>query len=195
MKKISKMLALATILLLTVGITTAGYVSFLSNESKVEAAINAPPLVMELWDTDSWRECAEIPMDIGSLYGTDSVNTQFKVTKLADSEADNTDIQIAGTFHAELTCDMDGDGDTDDIDTKELDKVVIDFQNFDGSHVGTITWEYGETNDFGITDDGKILTVYYPIEIMYKQAGYKGTITITFDQYAMGEYSLTMVIL
>lgn len=181
-------------LVILASVASGAYILFLSNESNATASVEAPPLKMELYD-EGWRECTGTPLDLGAMYGTDIAEIDFKVTKLAHSESENTETQIEGDFTAKLTCDINDDGNPDAIDKKELDKVEIDFENWDGTHAETITWEYGETNDFTITDNGKSLTVSIPTTLMYKQSGYRGTITITFDQYAYGEYSLSMQII
>lgn len=197
MKKITTILAVVAIVA-TAGIGMGATLTYLSNPSMVSTEVQGPPINLELWDDGQWRPCEGTALDLGDIYGTDSVSWQFKATKLAHSEPDNTEVQLTGTLRTEMTCDGDLDGDIDEIDIAELDEVTIHFENFDGSHSEDLTWTRdgdGSNDDFEIVDEGKTLSVKYDTIMLYQQQGYKGKVTVTFNQYAVGDYEVTMQIL
>jgi len=204
---VSRKSLVSSVVLLTVFsvvLATAGYMVFLSNPSETEVSVDSPLLSLETRSnsSDSWDFYESIPLDLGSVYGTETVCWEFRVTKNAMdnsyySDKDHYDTgfdgsQIVGEFQAVLS---DGDG---VVGLDELDSIVVDITGPDVA-VETLVWSNdGDSgnDDFVPVDvvDGGVRVVY-PTVILHDQWGYQGSVCLIFDQYADGDYSVSMQVI
>ena len=187
-----KSIIIALVVLTTFSLIASGQMlSYLSNSSQAKANVEGPPLKLEYNDAGTWRECSANPLDLGTMYGTDVASWEYKVTKLAHSESDNSDIQIQGTLRGELYCPL-------GISIDEISEVTVSANcpAIGYSEVFEYTNDGDSGNDdFTPTDLGNKLRFEHDTLVLYKQWGYKGEITITFSPYAYGEYTATLQIL
>lgn len=188
----------------SVVLATAGYMVFLSNPSETEVSVDSPLLSLETRSngSSSWSLHEGEPLSLGSVYGTETVSWDFRVTKNAMDNSYYSDKdhygtgfdggQIVGEFQAVLS-------DTDGVvSLDELDSIVVEM-SAPSSAVETLVWSNdGDSgnDDFVPVDvvDGGVRVVY-PTVILHDQWGYQGSISLIFDEYAVGGYSIVMQVI
>ena len=173
-------------------IASAATLTYLSNQAQAKVKVDEPPVTLEYYDTASstWKKFEVGVLDLGTIYGTDSAKWDYKVTKLAHSEAGNTDVQILGTLWGKLYC-------ADGISLDDLDEVTVYAECPALSYTETFSWTNdGDdlNDDFTPVKIGNRLEFEHETKILYNQWGYKGYVEIVFDQYAYGDYEVTMQI-
>ena len=190
--KRTKFLLIFLVLICSGLLASAATLSYLSNQAQAKIKVDEPPVILEYYDavSSTWKKFETGTLDLGSIYGSDSSSWKYKVTKLAHSEPGNNEVQIEGTLWGKLYC-------ADGIGLADLDKVSVYAECPALGYTETFDWTNdgdASNDDFTPVDMGNWLKFEHETKILYSQWGYKGTITLVFDQYAYGEYELTMQI-
>lgn len=197
MKKLKTKLSKKTLAIALAGILacsfigTAALVDHLSNEATADITVEGPPVELEAREGTSGTWGGGFTFT-DAFYGTETSIFQIKVTKLAEHNHDKAanygdyGPQIYGTLQAEIYC-------SDGISTgiQEFDEVRIKF------------WcnEIGYTSDVFSLDDFTVtrinnnrVRIEGDTEILWDQWGYYGQFEIDWNQYATGNYTITMQI-
>jgi hypothetical protein len=191
MMKKSIILIVAGVVILSV-VTSGTIIEYLSNVVKTKTVVEGPPLELTIKDeNDDWVKPFDTPLSLGSIYGTDNASWEYKITKLAHSEAGNAEIQLVGTLETKLFCE-------DGIGTKEIDTILVTVSCPEIELEKTYRYsndDNADNDDFKPSDRGDYLEFELDTQIRYDQWGYLGTVFIVFNQYAMGEYTASMELL
>ena len=187
-----------TIVLSIVAIVTLSFVAsaaingFLSNDSKVSASASSP-LKMELWDSDEWRQCTADPLNLGELYGGDTITIYGKVTRLGQ-----TDFYLYGAFEAAMTC-------PDGVTWADFDslKVIAWGPGYAGGsdHLNEasadvlVDWTNNDDLPPGGSEAWHKIALEIGTVLITDQLYYQYKIEMTFDSHATGDYDLVMQVL
>lgn len=187
-------LLVAMALFIAVGmIVSAATLGYLSNKAQAKVKVDDPVCTLEYYDTASstWKKFETGILDLGTIYGTDSAQWSYKVTKNAHSEAGNNDVQILGTLWGKLYC-------PGGIGLVDLTNITVYAECPALGYSEHFTWSNDadpSNDDFTPVDMGLWLKIEHETKILFSQWGYKGYVKLTFGQYATGDYSVEMQVL